>query len=288
MFERMAMGWQLGRQSWRVLMLDKELLVFPFLSGVSCVLVFASFIAPLWATGVTEEVMAEQRNGEISQYHQILGYVLTFAFYVVNYFVIIFFNSALVACAIIRFKGGNPTLRDGFVAAFSRLPQILGWALVSATVGLILEVIESRSSKAGQIIAALLGMAWSAVTYFVVPVIVIERVGPIEATKRSLAVLKKTWGEALTARFGIGFYVFLVSLLGIVPIGVGVYLLVIGQAAIGGVAIGVGVVMLILSSLISSTLNAIIRAALYLYAAEGQAPEAFDGELLGAAFGRKR
>lgn len=287
MFERMATGWQLGRQSWRVLMLDKELLVFPFLSGISCVLVLLSFALPVWASGYAETVMAERQQGDISQYHRILGYVLMFAYYVVNYFVIIFFNSALVSCAIIRFKGGDPTLRDGFKAAFSRLPQILGWALVSATVGLILRTIESRSSKAGQIVASLLGMAWTAVTYFVVPVIVVERVGPITATKRSFAILKKTWGEALTARFGIGFYVFLASLLGIIPLIIGIFVLIGGQVTLGVSAIITGIVMLMLASLISSALNSIIIAALYIYAAEGQAPEAFDGELFEHAFAPK-
>src|SRR5690606_33503734 len=104
-----------------------------------------------------------------------------FAYYFVNYFVIIFFNSALISCAIIRFKGGNPTLSDGFSAASSRLPQIAGWAAVAATVGVVLRIIESRSEKVGEIVAGLLGMALSAVTSFVAPLIVVVRTGPVSA-----------------------------------------------------------------------------------------------------------
>jgi hypothetical protein len=106
---------------------------------------------------------------------------------------------------IIRFKGGDPTLVDGFRAAAARLPQIAGWALVAATVWLWLRVIESRSERVGEIVAGLLGMTWSAVPYFVVPVIVIERTGPVDAFRRPVSILRRTWGEALSANFGVGF-----------------------------------------------------------------------------------
>lgn len=286
MFERMGNGWQLAQQSWRVLNLDKELLLFPLISGIACSLVMASFAIPLWLTGYVEAVADGGEQG-ISQMQQIIGYAVLFAYYFANYFVIVFFNSALISCAIIRFKGGDPTLMDGFSAACSRLPQIIGWALVAATVGLILRVIESRSEKVGAIVASLLGMGWSAVTYFVVPVIVVESVGPIEAAKRSFQVLKRTWGEALVANFGIGIVVFLASLVGIIPIVGGVFALGAGMTVLGIAAIVLGVVALLTVSLISSAMNTIIIGALYLYAAEGTVPQQFDDDLFKRAFAHK-
>jgi len=279
MFDRMSRGWELARESWNVLKLDRELLVFPFLSGLACLVVLASFALPLWGAGFFDDVGKDNAAPQNP-----LMYVVLFAFYFVNYFVIVFFNSALVGCAIIRFKGGDPTVADGFRAATDRLPQILGWALVAATVGLVLKLIESRSEKVGQIVAGLMGMAWSAVTYFVVPVIVIERKGPIEATKRSLAILRRTWGEALTANFGIGFVIFLVSLVGIVPMVLGVLAFSAGLVPLGVLGIGVGIVLLLIVNLILSALNAIVIAALYLYAAEGSVPRYFDNRLLADAF----
>src|SRR5690606_34767964 len=149
---------------------------FPLMSGIACILVLVSFLAPLWGTGFLDPFLEEELNpGGVDTYHQVVGAVVLFAYYFVNYFVIIFFNSALISCAIIRFKGGNPNLGDGFAAATSRLPQIAGWAAVAATVGVILRIIESRSERAGEIVAGLMGMAWSIVTYFVVPIIVVER-----------------------------------------------------------------------------------------------------------------
>jgi len=286
MFQRAANGWQLAQQSWRVLKLDKELLLFPLISGIACLFVMASFAVPLWASGYVDAVMDGNDNG-ISQTNQIIGYVVLFAYYFVNYFVIIFFNSALIACAIIRFKGGNPNLKDGFSAAFSRLPQIAGWAVVAATVGLILRIIESRSKKVSAIVASLLGMAWSAVTYFVVPVIVVERAGPLKAVKRSFQVLKKTWGEALIANFGIGFIVFLASLIAIIPLILGAVAIGSGLIPLGIAAIVFGVVALLIVSLISSALNSIIIGALYLYASEGTVPQQFDDDFFRHAFAQK-
>ncbi len=289
MFDRIDNGWQLVRQSWEVLKLDKELLVFPLLSGIACLVVMASFALPFWLSGYAEAMLdeAQAANGQADQAQQVLGYVILFAFYFVNYFVIVFFNTALIACAIIRFKGGNPNLGDGFSAAMSRLPQIAGWALVAATVGLILRVIESSSERAGQIIASLMGMAWSAVTYFVVPVIVVERTGPIAAGKRSFEILRRTWGESLVANFGVGFIMFFASLLGIIPLVLGAIALSAGHTALGIAAIVIGILALLLISLISSAMNAIIIGALYLYASEGTIPRQFDDRLFRQAFAHK-
>jgi hypothetical protein len=132
-------------------------------------------------------------------------------------------------------------------------------------------------------VAGLLGMGWAAVTYFVVPVLVVEKVGPVEAVKRSFSVLRRTWGEALTANFGIGIITFLMSLVGVIPLILGVVMLSSG-GFLGGLLIGLGIFWLLLVSLVSSALNAIVIAALYLYAAEGTVPKHFDDGLFRHAF----
>jgi len=279
MFERISNGIELARQSWRVLQQDKELLVFPMLSGLAAAIVLASFVAPLWGTEYASELLDDRQLPRDP-----LAYAILFAFYFVNYFVIVYFNSALVACAIIRLRGGDPTVSDGLRAANSRLPQILAWAAVSATVGVLLKAIESRSEKAGQIAAALVGTAWSIATYFVVPVLVVEQVGPIDAVKRSFAILRKTWGESAVGNFGIGIVVFLASLAAIVPAVIG---FLTGTTV--GIVVGIGttVVLLVLISLVSAALHTIIQAALYLFAADGQPPRQFDARLLQEAYRTK-
>ncbi len=286
MFDRFATGWELVKQSFRVLWLDKELLVFPTISGLACLAVLASFVLPLWNSPYANIVLEEGRVP-----NDPVAYAILFAFYFVNYFVILYFNAALVACAIIRLKGANPTLADGFHAASSCLPQILGWALVSATVGLLLKVIESRSEKVGQLVVSLLGATWSIMTYFVVPVLVVERQGPVEAFKRSLAILKRTWGEALGANFGVGFVFFLVTLVALVPLVLAGLLAAFGVSSgnlvLAVLGFGLLVVLLVGVGLVSSAVHSIILAALYVYASEGRVPEAFDGDLMEVAFRRK-
>lgn len=284
MFERIANGWGLARQSCAVLRMDKELLLFPVLSGISCLAVLGSFAAPLWKSPYFSMIFNDHEVPKDP-----LAYAILFAFYTVNYFVIVFFNSALVACAIIRFKGGDPTLADGLRAAANRAPQILAWALLSATVGLILRAIESYSEKVGQIVAAVLGGAWSIATCFVVPVLVVEQVNPVEAVQRSFAVLKKAWGEALTAQFGIGLItMFAVVLIGVVPLVAGITIIATsGNVWLGAALVVMGLLGMIGVSLVSSTLDSILVAALYLYAAEGKAPAYFDEHLLEGAFARK-
>jgi hypothetical protein len=202
--------------------------------------------------------------------------------------VIIFFNSALISCALIRFSGETPTISDGLNAAASRMPQILAWALVSATVGVVLKAIESAHEKAGQIISAVLGTAWSVMTYFVVPVLVVEKVGPFAAIGRSIAILRKTWGEALIGNIGIGLFVFLLALPGILLLVAGVMLLMSASAALGIAVLVLAVLYLVLVSAASAALNGIFLSALYQYAAQGQVPGGFDRYSLEHAFRSKK
>lgn len=279
MFERISNGIALAKQSFKVLMLDKELLLFPILSGLSCLLVFASFVTPLWGSDMVAPIVSDGQLPEDP-----LAWVILAAFYFVNYFVIVFFNSALVACAVIRLRGGNPGIGDGLRASMARLPQICGWAAVSASVGLILRVVESRSERVGQIVASVFGLAWSITTYFVIPVLVVEKVGPIEAMTRSLGVVRSTWGEAITANFGIGLITFLGTLPGVAAVVGGVVMIVNDSPSTGMALLIAGGGWLLLTSLVSTAVNSILLAALYLYAAEDAEPDGFDASVLGRAF----
>ena len=152
-------------QSWQVLKQDKTLLVLPLISGICCLLLIASFAIPFYATGSWQPP-----GKDASHQHQVLYYGVLFLFYFCNYFIVVFFNAAIVACAASRMTGGNPTLGDGLRTAASRLPVIAGWALLSATVGLVLRIIEDRSDKIVQIVMSLIGVAWTVASFLVVPI----------------------------------------------------------------------------------------------------------------------
>src|SRR5262249_1074067 len=126
-----------------------------------------------------------------------------FVFYVVQYTIVFYCNSALVGAALIRLRGGQPTLGDGFRIANERFGSIVGYALVAATVGVILRQIAQRG-MIGRILGTGFGLAWNVATFLAVPVLVVEGVGPIEAVKRSSQLLKKTWGEQIVGNIGLG------------------------------------------------------------------------------------
>ena len=269
--------WSMMSQCWQVLKQDKGLLVFPLISGVCCLLVLVSFAVPIYATNSWQPPARDA-----APLHQAAYYGILFLFYFCNYFVVIFFNSAIVACAAGRMTGGNPTIGDGLRAAASRLPVIIGWALVSGTVGLILRIIEDRSDKIGRIVAGLLGMAWTVVSFLVIPILVIENKNPFAALKDSTVLLKRTWGEQLVSNFSFGAIFTLLALPAFLLVILGFYL----GGAIGGMAcFALAFVYWITLALVQSALHAIFQTALYLYARDGQVPAGFNAEVLGTAMG---
>ena len=286
MFETLTRSWNLALASWRVLATDKKLIVFPILSGVACLLVLISFFVPLavLVNNGTIRVEADERT-----YVPLWVYGFLFAFYFCNYFVIVFCNSALVSCALMRFNGQEPTISGGLGAAMARLPQIFAWALVSATVGVLLRVIENMHEKVGEIVAMVLGTAWTVVTYFVVPVLVVEKVGPFEAVKRSLSLLRQTWGEALVGGVGLGLFQTLLFIPGILMIVGGGYLASNIQPPMIGYSVVIGgLLVLLAAAAISAALDTIFLSALYQYASTKQVPAGFDASTMERAFDHKK
>lgn len=281
MFERLSRSWELTKASLAVLSADKELLIYPLLSGLASVLVLITFAVPAVLAGLGDR-LATGEDGV-----RVLGAIVAFCFYVTQYFVILFCNTALVGAALIRLRGGDPTVGDGFRIAFQRLGVILGYAVVSATVGMVLRAIAQRGGVVGRIVSSFFGLAWGLATFLVVPVLVVEGVGPIDAVKRSAAYLKKTWGEQLAGNLGMGavfglltFGVALAGIGGIIAAAVLESGLLLALAVIGMVAAFVAL------GLVSSALAGIYAAAVYRYAADGQAGAFFPERLVKDAFVR--
>jgi Family of unknown function (DUF6159) len=274
-------SWQIAKQCWKVLLLDKELLVFPLLSGGALLLVIASFALPLWGSGVFEHLREDPDAA-----HNPVLIATYFAFYLTTYFVMIFFNAALVSCAMIRLRGGDPTVGDGLRAAMKCLPAIFGWALLSAVVGMVIQSIEERVGIIGKLVVGFIGIAWAIASYFVIPTIVAENVGPIDALKRSSQIIRKTWGETLTTQVGLSVLMFAVGIVS-AALFAGGGALMPESPELGATLMALGVVWVFVAIVIGATLNAILTAALYLYAADGEVPRNFDNALLQKAFVRK-
>ena len=160
MFDRLSRSWHLVKASWTVLKQDRHLLVFPLISALGALVVLASFALPVIGLGALEGLSGHE-NSAVSM----ATYVVGFLFYISLYFVIFFFNTALVAAAMIRLDGGAPTLRDGLRVASSKFGSILGYAILAATVGIVLRAIQERVGFLGRMIVGLLGVGWTVATY---------------------------------------------------------------------------------------------------------------------------
>lgn len=270
MFSTIQRSYAIFQQSLSVLRQDKEILIFPVLSGIFTILAFSGIVFGGVITGTFERLAA---SGDRSVEANVLGYGILFVWYFVNWFIVLFFNVGVVACARIRFEGGDPTVADGFRAARENLGRIAMWALVSATVGLILRVIAERSKLVGALIAKFLGAAWTIATYFVVPVMIFEKRGAKDSMSSSTQLIRKTWGESLVAAAGVGIVIMLFGIAGLVfPI---IGILISPTAAVIGLASMV--LYWIGLSILSSALTGIYRTGLYLYATKGSATPTLNG-----------
>jgi hypothetical protein len=278
MFTRLSNSWELLKASLRVLMADKELVIFPIISTIGVLLVTLTFALPMILSNVFDRLLL---GGKI----EALGFVVAFLFYIVQYTVIFFANTALVGAALIRLRGGDPTVGDGFRIAASRIGPILGYALIAATVGMILRAISQRSRGLGRAIVAMIGFAWNVATYLVVPVLAVENVGPIEAIRRSAQLLRRTWGEQIEGHLGLGAIFTLLYLAGLLVM-VPVLILAINLQSVVLIvgSIAALILALMLTGLVQSTLEGIYSAAVYQYATTGQAGAFFDEQLVQGAF----
>lgn len=276
MFEKFSRSWQLVKASAAVLRSDKELMLFPLISSVATLVVLATFLVPMFALRIFENGMG------------VGGAVFGFLFYFCQYSVIIFFNCALVGAAMIRLDGGDPTLADGFKAANARFASILGYAAIAATVGVLLQALKSRDNNfLVRLIGSGLGAAWTLATFLVVPVLVSRDIGPIDALKQSVSLLKKTWGENAIGNVGIGAAFGLITF-AVVVIGA----LLTFAAAQASVALAIVVAALFLIGVLllgvyQAALSGIYSAALYRYAISHETPSAFQGVQLEQAFAPK-
>ncbi|MEQ9400712.1 MAG: DUF6159 family protein [Longimicrobiales bacterium] len=274
-------SWTLVKESARVLKMDKELMVFPLMSGIATLMVTATFVAPLFLTGGWEIFGSE--GGDTSY----AGVVVGFLFYLAQYTVIFFFNAALVGAALIRMDGGDPTVSDGLGIAVSRMPTILGYAAIAATVGMVLRFISERSGFLGRLAVGLVGMGWTLATYLTVPVLVTRDLGPIDAVKESAGLFGKTWGEQVVGSFGMG-WAFVLMGLSWTLVSVGglvAFASLMPSLSPPLVIAWLGVIVLgyVFLALFSSALNGVYTAALYRYASTGESG-IFDESIVGHAF----
>jgi hypothetical protein len=264
LIDRLKIGVAMARRSGRVLRSHPKLLVFPLLGGLSGIAFVTTLFAALYVRGPSIQVADP------------VVYATLFVAYLLETFVASYFTAALVAATRTVFHGDEPSVRRALVAAWQRKLPLVAWSLVAAVVGVVVRLIESNDTIVAQVVAGVFAVAWSVMTFFVVPVIVFREPSVTEMFKESALTFKETWGESVGALGAIDVVTFL---------------LVLGGAVLGGVTFvvtsGLGTVQLLATLLIGGTavslgllvgkaLSGIAKTALYVYATERTVPEDFD------------
>ncbi len=273
--DRLSNGWTIAMTSFKVLKANKQLIIFPVLSAISLILIFGSFFTAVLANAGWD--ISNIRDSD----NRVMYYALLFVFYVINYFIVMFFNMALLHCSKMYFDGEEATIRDGINFSLSRIGVIFSWSLLAATVGLILRLIQENVGAIGKIITGLIGVVWSIATFFVVPVIAYEKLGPIDALKRSVQLMKQKWGESLGAGFSFGLIHFLAIILLAIAAGI------IGVLTNVIVGVAVFVLGVFLLAAIFSAVRTIFVSAVYNNVA-GNLDDHFDQQLVDSLFTQKR
>lgn len=276
-FDRLSNGWKLGMSSFGVIRENPSLMLFPVLSGTALLFICLTFfggIAAMFGFQLDAFFARFDVGGEW------LAYAALFIFYLINFTVIVFFNVGLVHCTRLIMEGKEAKVGDGIAYSISRLNAIVSWALLAATVGVILKTLEDRLGAIGQIIVGIVGIVWSIATFFVVPVIAYEDVTPIEAVKRSGRIVKEKWGEAIGANFSFGLFYFL-GIIAIVAISVLLFFVHPVVAVVAGV-----LSFLFLATAVSAA-KTVFLAAVYRHVND-EPVDFYDSDVLDTVFVPKK
>lgn len=272
---RFRRSWELAKASWHTLKADRELLTLPVLSAVASLVVLAVFGGLVFL--IDYDTAAGLDEFELSPAGTILLVLAGMGIAIVA----TFFQAAMVGGARERITGGDPTVGSALSLASSRLGVIVPWALFSWTVGTVLRAIEENAGAVGRFVVSFIGMAFRVVTFLAVPVLVVEKLGPINTLKRSGELFKQTWGENLAGQAGIG----IVSFLALLP---GILLAVVFGALLHPiVGIVVAVLWIAMVVVVSTSLTAIYQTALYHYVTTSEIPDGFESANLPTSFARK-
>ncbi len=248
-----GMTWQMVSQSFRLLRTDPKLALFPVLSALGVIALSLPFLLILltgqdmhWGAG---------------------AWLLVLAWYTGVSFVTIFCNCALAACVQMRLAGQTPSIAAGIRRAASRGHVIFLWALLTSTVGRILQLFEQRAGWTGRIVLGLFGVSWNLATFLIVPVIVMEDSGVLDSLRRSSALLRQTWGEQIISGIAFGWLGLLFAVPGVI----------LGALGANGYPLFIVPAVLWFAALFAAFTAAgeIFAVVLYRQAATGDAPAGF-------------
>lgn len=271
---RMRQGWELTKKSWALLRGHPQLFRYPVAGAVVVLIILLVF-------GIPALVLIDDEN-------TVPGALLAAVGIYAATFVGIYFSVALAAAAGRVFDGEQVTFGQGIAVARSRAGAVAGWAALSVLVGVLISALQRLGGIGAAIASAIVGTAWSLVSFMAVPVLAFEGPGPWDTLKRSAILFKERWVGQVTGNVAVGAIIgFLVILPSILMVVLGVFLWAgdEGQAglAAGAILVAIGAILFAVGALISQAMRSVFGVALYRYASTGTASATFSEEDLRSA-----
>jgi hypothetical protein len=280
---KLKRSWRLLEASVRLVRANRSLVVFPIVSAAAMV----TYMCLIFGGGSAFFGSPDQFGAAIHR-HVTLYLVVLIALSAPLSLVVTFCQSALVGCVLMQMEGKPRGWCRGMRLAWAKRSAIVGWSLIGP-IGWLLIVPLARAFTrvpilgpyAGKLFLIGMGIAWSLVTFLIIPVIVFEEQPNLWARlRRSEELFKRTWGEQIVGRGSLILFMYAIAAIIIVPLLLADHLGLLTVPAMHAMVFALVVGAIPLLSAFAGAIYGIYSAACYSYAVTGMLPQEFGAELL--------
>jgi hypothetical protein len=281
MFERLRAGWRLAKEVRQSVSKDKSMYIFPIASGLLGVFIFL-FTMFMVFFGFSTTVSNS------------IDITFILAFFIAS-IVVMFTTTYFLLAMLIAYRSFNSGSPISFRTALSKTWEYkkyaLEWAIFYTIIVTIIRAIESRiRGIAGMLIGVIGALTITIATFFAVPAILEEKVGPIKAIESSIHTIRRNFGMTFGGVAYVDLYTLIFILLG--------FFLIIGSIFIMGslalplvfilLILAVGIILIVFGLILKFTYMNVLKFILYDYFNGKGLPQGFDETTINTAMKRKR
>ena len=281
MFERLRAGWRLAKEVRQSVSKDKSMYIFPIASGLLGVFIFL-FTMSMVFFGFSTTVSNS------------IDITFILAFFIAS-IVVMFTTTYFLLAMLIAYRSFNSGSPISFRTALSKTWEYkkyaLEWAIFYTIIVTIIRAIESRiRGIAGMLIGVIGALTITIATFFAVPAILEEKVGPIKAIESSIHTIRRNFGMTFGGVAYVDLYTLIFILLG--------FFLIIGSIFIMGslalplvfilLILAVGIILIVFGLILKFTYMNVLKFILYDYFNGKGLPQGFDETTINTAMKRKR
>ncbi len=266
----LVQSWKFMRNCLQFIFKNKSLMIIPFFGLVS-----VTVVGGLISFALFEISVQELSGGELSSSPLVYVAAQFVMMYFLLNFIALFFNSALLICVISRLKQEPCSIIKGLGIASTKIMRIFGWSLLTGSVGLLLNLAERSNGLFRNLVVGLINCSWSVVSYFVLPLIIIDDLSPLAALKKSYQSFKGNWRKMFSV-FGFLF----LALFPLMMVASFMFAFVPSTPFLVMISVCCLAVLFFPLIFLFSVLNVVVKASLYLETLKNSHPNGIDKELL--------